>query len=178
MNHRYSSCKPQKDENGALLNSSGIALPLMPQHQDSASLMASLASGELNKMEANPTASNENSMLMVEDSNPDHNHVENDPQEEDGRDCNHLNATPPGEDMVDIESHTAPPGGHHIHNLAGLIDQSNCFNSSGMYSVSSKNFPIPPLASMASPQTTPAVTQTVASDSGIEAVTTTSGGVN
>lgn len=72
MNHRYSSCKPPNsnpaDAEAASNESSGeVGI------QDSASLMASLASGDMNKMPAEVANATENSMLMVVD-HPEHPH--------------------------------------------------------------------------------------------------------
>ena len=183
MNHRYSSCKPPKDPAGDLSPGCGggsDGMALMPgEHQDSASLL--MASGDINKM---AEAANDNSMLMVVDTDPDHHqHHHNHHQfnqfnqfkpveDDDRRGCSPLGATPPdGNANIDVESHHEGHA-HHIHNMAGLLNHNNSMKY-GVYS-SSKS-PSPPALEMA--PAPPAVGQTAASES-IEAVSAASSGVN
>ena len=168
MNHRYSSCKPPAGD----LSPGGGG-----EHQDSASLMASMASGDINKMASE--AANDNSMLMAVDTAPDHHqHLHNLHQfnqfkpveDDDRRGCSPLGATPPdGNVNIDVESHHEGHA-HHIHNMAGLMNHNNSMKY-GVYS-SSKS-PSPSALEIA-PAPPPAVAQTAASES-IEAVSAASG---
>ena len=179
MNHRYSSCKPPAGD----LSPGGGG-----EHQDSASLMASMASGDINKM---AEAAEDNSMLMVVDTDPDahhqhhHNHhqfnqfkpVETSLNQfkpvEDERGCSPLGATPPadGNVNIDVESHHeghAHAHAHHIHNMAGLSMKY------GVYSSVSKSPPSPSALEIAPAPPALTVAQTAASES-IEAVSAASG---
>ena len=146
--------------------------------------MASMASGDINKMASE--AANENSMLMVVDTDPDnhqhhHNHhhfnqfkpVENQFKPvEDERGCSPLGATPPdGNVNIDVESHHeghSHAHAHHIHNMAGLSMKY------GVYSSVSKSPPLPSALEIAPAPPALTVAQTAASES-IEAVSAASG---
>ena len=186
MNHRYSSCKPPA---GDLSPGGGGG-----EHQDSTSLlMASMASGDINKM---AEAANDSSMLMVVDTDPDHHQhhhnqfnqfnqfkpVENQfnqlkpVEDDDRRGCSPLGATPPdGNVNIDVESHhEGHPHAHHIHNMAGLMNHHNNSMKYGVYSSLSKS-PSPSALETIAPTPLPAtVGQTAASES-IEAVSAASG---
>ena len=182
MNHRYSSCKPPAGDLSPGDGGGG-------EPQDSASLlMASMASGDINKM---AEAAEDNSMLMVVDTDPDahhqhhHNHhqfnqfkpVETSLNQfkpvEDERGCSPLGATPPadGNVNIDVESHHeghAHAHAHHIHNMAGLSMKY------GVYSSVSKSPPSPSALEIAPTPPALTVAQTAASES-IEAVSAASG---